>query len=233
MRTVASRSVAVPHAVPHAARRAAGVNNVVQYVTCGDQRLVLRVYNNGSNSARVRFEHAVLRELKAEAASLSFAVPRTLPALADGVSSHVPLSNGAEASLFELIPGSLPKLTCTRAIGKATGELTSAMYRIADRLQLDSPTAPYWDLYKVHHAVTRDGFFATVAGPAFDGVRGATDFLVAQIRSVEDTIKECHALNLPASLIHGDLHYDNVLVKDGAVTGARAHAAATRWRSCG
>jgi Ser/Thr protein kinase RdoA (MazF antagonist) len=130
--------VAGPRAVPTLSGSCApreGVNNVVQYVTCRDQRLVLRVYNNGSNTARVRFEHAVLNELRKQ--TLSFKVPTTLPAL-DGGASHVPLSNGAEASMFELIPGTLPKLTHVRAIGRATGELTTAMAKIS--LPLESPT---------------------------------------------------------------------------------------------
>jgi Ser/Thr protein kinase RdoA (MazF antagonist) len=213
------------------------VNNVVQYVQCGEKRLVLRVYNNGENAARVAFEHAVLNELRKH--PLSFAIPTTLPAL-DGGASHVPLRNGAEASMFELIPGTLPKLTHVRPIGRATGELTTAMYKIS--LPLESPTvrecgrlalcgsmlayllrayvqAPYYDIYKVHHAVTRDTFYATVAGAAFNGVRDATNYLVEELRSVESTIEECHAMQLPASLIHGDLHYDNVLVDQGKVSG--------------
>ena len=190
------------------------MNNVVQYVQCGEKRLVLRVYNNGENAARVAFEHAVLNELRKH--PLSFAIPTTLPAL-DGGASHVPLTNGAEASMFELIPGTLPKLTHVRPIGRATGELTTAMYKIS--LPLESPTAPYYDIYKVHHAVTRDTFYATVAGAAFNGVREATNYLVQQLRSVESTIEECHAMQLPASLIHGDLHYDNVLVDQGKVSG--------------
>jgi homoserine kinase type II len=100
---------------------------------------------------------------------------------------------------------------------QATGELATAMYNI--KLDMESPTAPYFDIYKVHHAVTRDGFFQAVAGPAFDGVREARDYLVEQLRSVESTIKECHELNLPYSLIHGDLHYDNCLVLNGKVSG--------------
>jgi Ser/Thr protein kinase RdoA (MazF antagonist) len=79
--------------------------------------------------------------------------------------------------------------------------------------------APYYDVYRVHHGVTRDTFYATVAGAAFDGVREATNYLVEQLRSVETTIEKCHAMQLPVSLIHGDLHYDNLLVADGAVSG--------------
>ena len=147
-------------------------------------------------------QHAILGELKKVKSQLSFAIPETLPALKDG-NSHVKLSNGAEASMFKLIPGKLPKLTCVKAIGVATGELTRAMYGV--KLDMQSPTAPYFELWKVHHAVTKSKFDEVVAGSDFDGVRGATDFLVSEIRKVETAIAEYHALQLPMSWIHGDL----------------------------
>lgn len=65
---------------------------------------MLRVYNNGLNSARVVYEHAVLEALRASGRPLSFALPRALPSLGDGP-THVRLAGGAEACLFELIPG--------------------------------------------------------------------------------------------------------------------------------
>lgn len=107
--------------------------------------------------------------------------------------------------MFKLIPGTLPKLTCARAIGVATGELTQAMFDI--KLDLASPTPAYNMLFEVHHAVSRDKFFAVVSGPDCDGVRDAMDFLVGELRKVENEIEKCHALKLPESWIHGDLHY--------------------------
>ena len=178
-----------------------GVNNVVYYVKHGDTTSILRVYNNGENTARVRFEHAILAELAKVKDTLSFAIPETLPALSGG-GSFVKLSNGADASMFKLIPGTLPKLGYARALGVATGELTRAMYGI--KLDMQSPNAPYYDIYKVHHAVTRDKFFQVVAGPDFDGCRSAITFLVDELRKAEKSIEEYHALNLPKSLIHGD-----------------------------
>ena len=196
------------------------MNNVVFYVEHGDaQKHVLRVYNNGENTARVQYEHAVLAELRKVAHTLSFAIPRTLPAL-DGGASFVKLSNGADAAMFELIPGTLPKLGFVREMGKAAGELSKAMGSIS--VPMESPTAPYWDIFRVHHAADRDAFYATVAGPAFDGVREATDFLVAQLRLMESSIEAFHAMKLPTSLIHGDCHVDNCLVRVGA--NRRGHA---------
>lgn len=42
-----------------------GVNNIVQYVdTSGGERFVLRIYNNGCDTPRVKFEHAILAGLQ-------------------------------------------------------------------------------------------------------------------------------------------------------------------------
>ena len=120
------------------------------------KKYVLRVYNNGNNFKRVLFEHAILDKLKT--VPFSFAIPTTIPSLVDK-KSHVPLSNGAEASLFQLIPGSLPKLTKIREIGYASGELNSALGRIEGISEEACPTPPYYELFKVHHAVTREKFF--------------------------------------------------------------------------
>jgi hypothetical protein len=47
----------------------------------------------------------------------------------------------------------------------------------------------------------------------------ATEYLRGQVLEVEAAIASFHARKLPFSLIHGDLHYDNVLVEDGRVSG--------------
>ena len=133
-----------------------GVNNIVQYVETGSgHKYVLRIYNNGLNSARVNYEHEILRQLRPK--KLSFKLPTTIPDLKTG-KAHVVLSNGAEASLFELIPGVLPKLTRVREIGRASGELNHAMADVIIKDQ-KCPTPPYYELFKVHHAVTRELFY--------------------------------------------------------------------------
>lgn len=192
-----------------------GVNNVVRYIQTADgEKYILRVYNNGNDSNRVRFEHSILGQLNKM--GLSIRIPTTVPSLESG-SPHVLLSNGAEASLFHIIPGYLPKLTMVNEIGRASGELNAAMSRV--KLDLVSPNPPYYELYKVHHAVTREKFFERVAGAEFNDCRQAITELVNEIIELEKLIKELLNLNLPKQLIHGDLHYDNVLVHEGEVSG--------------
>ncbi len=49
------------------------MNNAVQYVETADgHRYILRVYNNGNNSDKVRFEHSILSQLANQ--ELSFKV---------------------------------------------------------------------------------------------------------------------------------------------------------------
>ena len=201
-----------------------GVNNSTYFLTRpSGERLVLRIYNNGNDRSRVRYEHAVLSALRAQ--PLPFCVPIALPARGSGL-PHAELSSGAEAALFELIPCSLPGLGCARAIGAASGALAAVLATVLAGLDhLESPQAPYYDLYDMHHATKacgREGFLQAVARPEMDGVRASMDFLVAQIAVVEAAVgaARCEGDGLPMGLIHGDLHYDNVLVTpDGVVSG--------------
>ena len=176
---------------------------------------MLRLYNNSNNEARVKFEHAVLRWLVDNVKTLSFALPVTLPAR--NGEAYVKTASGAEAALFRLIPGRLPKFSCTRAIGRAFGELTAAMEKVD--VPLTSPTAPYWDIYAVHRSINRELFHDMTASSAFDDVRDATTFLVAALHRTEASIDSFKALGLPQQLIHGDGHYDNVLVEGDGETG--------------
>eukprot|EP01031_Cornospumella_fuschlensis_P032415 gene32415-39197_t len=192
-----------------------GVNNVVRYIETGDgNRYILRVYNNGNDSHRVRFEHAILQQLSAM--NLSYKIPTTVPSIESG-SSHELLSNGAEASLFQIIPGKLPKLTMVKEIGRASGELNAAIAKV--KLDMRSPNPPYYDLYKVHHAVTREKFLEVVGSSDFDAIRDVTNELLGELNKIEALAQRLLDLKLPQQLIHGDLHYDNVLVTEEGVSG--------------
>jgi homoserine kinase type II len=192
-----------------------GVNNIVQYVTLpSGEKELLRIYNNGCDTQRVKFEHEILRQLNEQ--TLSFGVPCFLPSK-EG-STIVRLGNGADACMVKLIPGSLPKLTCAGDIGRAAGELNTALTQIdVDRAMCNC--APYWKMYDVHHAVTRELFEQEMRGPNFDGqhLRGTADRMLQETLDIADRCEGVYQ-SLPIQLIHGDLHYDNVLVQDGKVT---------------
>lgn len=184
-----------------------GVNNVCQYVTTqSGERFILRVYNNGGKSEKVAFEHEVLRQLGKQ--ELSFAVPRARPSLKGGA-PYVKLSSGDDACVFEVIPGALAKTTSPAEVGRATGELCSAMAAVdMGGREAEAPVPPYYDVFNVHHSMNRDLFYEQVAtNRGFDVCRDDIDFLTAEIRAIEPKLAAYAAAGFPAQLIHGDLHY--------------------------
>jgi homoserine kinase type II len=197
-----------------------GVNNVVFYVSSANDGAligVLRVYNNGNDDAKVKYEHAVLSQLHLHHTKLSFEIPTVI--LTTEQQPFVKLSNGASAALFQPIPGGLPGNTRPYAIGKASGELSAALATV-DLTQMPPicPNFPYYDLYKVHHAVTRDSFFDTMRSSVFDPWRPFADKVCTDIAQMEQKIELWNtSLNFPKQLIHGDLHYDNVLLSPSSL----------------
>ncbi len=87
-----------------------GVNNFVWYIPTTDKTYVLRIYNNSGNTKRVVWEHEILNRLKKF--KFSFQIP--YPHVSTSGETYVRLSNGDYASLFDLIPGKLPKLTLVK-----------------------------------------------------------------------------------------------------------------------
>jgi Ser/Thr protein kinase RdoA (MazF antagonist) len=166
-----------------------------------------------------------------------FDVPRALPALSSDDSLSVPgdssyphlntivqLSNGAAASLFHLIPGSLPKLRFAKHLGRACGALSTRLGQITvslpDAVRNDITVSPYYDLYKAHPSMSKEAFFDAVKDEAYDPCRSAMDELSRQILLLEESLASYHTFGLPHQLIHGDLHYDNILcLEDGTVSG--------------
>lgn len=192
----------------------------MQYVTAPDgKRYILRIYNNGGKSNKVVFEHEVLQQLGKQA--LSFQVP-TAKRSRNG-KAHELLSSGDEACVFEIIPGTLAKTTSPQEVGRATGELCSAMAAIdMGGREASAPVPPYFDVFNVHHSMNRELFYKQVAeNPGFAVCREAIDYLTSEIRALEPKLEAYTSggAKLPMQLIHGDLHYDNVLVLEDTVSG--------------
>lgn len=199
-----------------------GVNNSVQYIeTSGGERYILRIYNNGNKSEKVVFEHKVLEALAKQSRELSFEIPRALPS--KNGRNHEILSSGTEACVWHLIPGTLAKTTSPEEVGRATGELSAALGRIRDPLPTPA-IAPYYELFKAHHGIGGDGgvYYREVANnPEFNICRESIDYLTDEIRKCEAKISKylTGTTKLPTQLIHGDVHYDQVLVKGDTVSG--------------
>jgi Ser/Thr protein kinase RdoA (MazF antagonist) len=93
------------------------------------------------------------------------------------------------------------------------------------------PTFPYWDIYKVHRAVTVELFYEQLRSAQFDQWRPFADEVESDLKQVEEAIAPYHEV-LPWSFIHGDLHYDNILVDEEGVTGLLDFEFSARdWRA--
>jgi len=192
-----------------------GVNNICYYVdgAASGERYVLRVYNNGFNTPRVEYEHAVLQALAGR--RFSFQIPAPLPSLRSGGagSTHARLASGTEACLFRCIPGGKAVLGAARAIGAATAELVAGMAGV--RIDLPLPNPLYRNIYESHHKIDQARFEAVMRGPAFDGVRPHAAHLLAEVALAEALVARILAEGgLPSQQIHADLHFDNVLVTE-------------------
>jgi homoserine kinase type II len=208
-------------------RCSGGVNNKCYKVNDknGDPLGVIRIYANGNNSARVRYEHEVLRQLR----ELNFKMlpielpcpkaPRNGPLL----QTFATMSTGAEACFFNFIKGVGPDLKSARSIGYATARLSAVMADVTINNTLFPRCNPiYQNLWEAHHKITEASFYEVINSSIFETVRKEIDFLVTEIKRLENLVttileEDC----LPRQQLHADLHTDNCLVDEvtGEVTG--------------
>mmetsp|Transcript_17429 Transcript_17429/g.32889 ORF Transcript_17429/g.32889 Transcript_17429/m.32889 type:complete len:418 (-) Transcript_17429:148-1401(-) len=197
---------------------AGGANNIVQYVdTSKGERYVLRIYNNGLDTGRVKYEHSVLEKI--DPSGLPFQIPRYVPSLKTG-STMMELPSGTQCCLCQLIPGELPKTADPKPLGKATGQIMLALGKVEPESVEGEPCEAYYEIYQAHHSMNEEKFYKYLEGPDLDSVRPAIDKMIPEFKILDDFIAKYLAKGLPKQLTHGDLHYDNVLVdNDGEVTG--------------
>jgi homoserine kinase type II len=211
--------------------------------------MLLRIYNNGFNVARVVYEHALLRALadSPAAAALPFALPvlaTTLPdKRTDGTAggagrvtdTWATLSGGQHACMFHLIEGGPAGLDAARSIGQTTAQLVRVLASIDPATLPPCPNPLYRNLFDAHHAMTRERFGQVMARPEFaePSIAAPTRRLLEEVATGEALIDRLLALTpadpadarcgggaeMPVQLIHADLHSDNVLAAGSSVTG--------------
>lgn len=70
-------------------------------------------------------------------------------------------------------------------------------------------------LYLLHHAMPQQ---AVESDPSFGAARNEMRDLSAEVERMVQRLETLSAAGLPTQLIHGDVHFDNVLVLDGRVS---------------
>jgi len=133
----------------------------------------------------------------------------------------VEMPDGNQACLCELIPGSLPKTADPKILGRAVGQLMNAMGQL-DLSKVEGESChPYFDIYLAHPASTKELFYEYAAGPDLDVCRDAMNTMIEEFKVCDAFIERSLQTGLPKQVVHGDLHYDNVLCDEasGKVTG--------------
>jgi homoserine kinase type II len=213
-----------------------GVNNVVYHVDYvadaqdhpptsldSSKSYVIRLYNNGRDHDRVKFEHFILRSITQMSSKLPFTIPQPISSRVGVPSTYVQLSNGIYASLFPFINGSTASLEDTEAVGMACA-MTSSILRDITQLvpqsMLEScSTRPYYELWKTHPSINKALFDELISSSVYDSIRSELSYLIDELPRMEEKIERFLSMNLPKQIIHGDLQVANILCENGKVTG--------------
>ena len=105
----------------------------------------------------------------------------------------------------------LPKTTNPAILGRAAGQLSTALETV--KIDLKAPTPPYFDIWDVHTHINPEAYKQETEKPEMDFIREPINTLTKLFGECMERV-ETYKGTLPMQLIHGDLHYDNCLVAD-------------------
>ena len=197
-----------------------GKSRLTRFVDTPAGSYVACVYAAGVTPQRVRYEHALLRELSA--AGPPFAVPTPVPTgsgdtvVVAGEAGATGADGGRPVALFTVVPGEEldpQRVEHTRAFGAAAGQLHRAVAHI------DPGPAPAWDgIYGAAERVLAGDrqLVESLAGAPVDG-----EGVRRIVRILERLMAEGPSVvaRLPHQIRHGDCHRGNALVLGDRVTG--------------
>lgn len=196
----------------------AGTNNRSHFVDTPTGSYVLRIYQNTNDPDRIRYEHALLRQLPF--ADLSFDVP--LPLAADTGDTFVVAGDDGTpivAALFAVIPGREPQrgnVADAMACGQALGELDAALARVA--VESTFPGPPWFGEPSSPAPAYNMAWDSIEAGGEFSIIAGKRQVLHRLLNHLIEHAPELYA-RLPHQIIHADFYPSNVLMCGSRVSG--------------
>ncbi|WP_238996713.1 phosphotransferase [Paenibacillus pinistramenti] len=198
-------------------RREGGWNNSTWLIKkeSGSTAAVLRLYETHRDPARIKFEHAVLAAL--HQAGLSVQTPVPVAALTG--ETFLRLDDGSEryACLFQYIEGLPAKdgdIRCAYSFGQAAGELAVSLAAAEEAIGLAPVYSPYYDLLKAYPDCTPESVHAFCMHPP-EPFWALKEPLAVLEKAWVDVCSRLGGLEqLPQQLVHGDLNYSNLLVKE-------------------
>ncbi|ANY69190.1 hypothetical protein BBD42_23920 [Paenibacillus sp. BIHB 4019] len=193
-----------------------GMNNTTRIVQAGNNRYVLRIYNNHQNKSTVLLEHEVLFGLLEQDARL-FDVPMPVANRAGQTVTEAP--GGKLATLCHFIEGKRPSvenISHIKGLGIATAALCKGLSAI--KPHGEPIYDPYYKLEQSYEAIGIPAMreIANEAGllPEFEEQIACLQQERERLQSELKNIAE-----LPRQWIHGDLNFSNSVARGDAVVG--------------
>ncbi|WP_171653512.1 phosphotransferase [Paenibacillus foliorum] len=190
-----------------------GVNNTTRFVSYGNYKFVMRIYENHADLDKVRFEYSILQKL--QLSKLPFQIPKPVRALNGEYYTLMP--TGKISILFEYLEGTRAVLTDkghVTSIGSAMGALVTALAYI--NVGLEAAYEPYYDLYEIHPLVTREKLTEWLLSMQEGQYKKEAMLLETEINNLLNNLSNLK--QLPVQLVHSDLVASNVLTKEDEVS---------------
>ncbi|TCN01971.1 homoserine kinase type II [Paenibacillus sp. BK033] len=192
-----------------------GMNNTTRMIKAGDERYVLRVYNNHRDRNIVALEHQVLFALDRQQPGFSVPVPVENRSR-DTVSV---LQDGALAALYRYIPGERPTVQHKehiRSLGESAARVSKALrgMTISHKPIYD----PYYLLEETYSSLIRHEL--PVILQSSEQFIARADKAAAIVNQVKDLSRGLPAVKeLPHQWIHGDLNFSNTVADGETIIG--------------
>ncbi len=200
-----------------AVKEESGMNNTTRIVYAGNEKYVLRVYDNHCDTAIVRIEHRLLDKL--QKAKLPFRVPR--PVYNRNGSTITSTLEGKLAALYQYIEGERPTADNDRhveGLGAAAGALSYAMSALEVGEDIKPIYKPYYEFEQSHEAMAGEIIGRMAASSELLNARQAELELLLNERTRLAHLRSAFA-SMPHQWIHGDIVFNNALVQEDRVSG--------------
>ncbi|GLX68083.1 phosphotransferase [Paenibacillus glycanilyticus] len=192
-----------------------GMNNTTRMIKAGDERFVLRIYNNHRDSQIVKLEHEVLAALYKQ--KPEFQVP--VPVVNRHGESISATADGALATLCRFIRGKRPSVSNKAHIvplGEMAAKLSAALRSITimQKPQYD----PYYLLEETYRTLIQDELPALMrSSNRFIEKASKTAAIEEQLNTLSGKLKAVR--ELPHQWIHGDLNFSNSVADGDRIIG--------------
>ncbi|WP_127491203.1 phosphotransferase [Paenibacillus glycanilyticus] len=192
-----------------------GMNNTTRMIKAGDDRYVLRVYNNHRDRNIVTLEHEVLFALYRQQPGFNVPVPVENRS-GDTISV---LQDGALAALYRYIPGERPTVeqkAHIHSLGETAARVSKALRGMT--ISLKPIYDPYYLLEETYSSLIHHELPAIMQSS--EQFIARADKAAAIVNQVKDLSGRLTAVKeLPHQWIHGDLNFSNTVADGESIVG--------------